>query len=55
MYALALDGELVLTNVGRDELLKALAKVEEAEKIEVASFQKGRGWVPLCVDSLRVQ
>lgn len=49
MYALAIEGEVVLVGQAQ-EVLKNLKDIDERKRIEVASFQEGRGWVPLPLD-----
>lgn len=54
MFAIAVDGELVASQVGEQEVVKILRdtrKQGEANRIEVASFSLAqREWVPVCVE-----
>lgn len=50
MYALAIDGELVSANLNAEQVLKNLKVNREDGKIEVASFVKGKGWMPVCIE-----
>lgn len=54
MFAIAIDGELIASRVGEQEVVKILKdtrKHGEANRIEVASFSTvQRVWEPICVE-----
>lgn len=54
MFAIAVDGELVASQVGEQEVVKILRdtrKQGEASRVEVASFSsEQREWIPVCLD-----
>ena len=52
MYAIAIDGELLASGLKAEQVLENLKHREQDEKIEVASFREGEGWIPVCLDSL---
>jgi hypothetical protein len=62
MYAIAIDGNVLATVQSRAEVIEKLrdkAVRDEAffnsdGKVEVASFLKGRGWIPVCLELFRV-
>lgn len=50
MYAIAIDGELVASSITASQVLANLKVKRDEGKVEVASFEVGRGWVAVCLD-----